>query len=254
MNEIKLGRQISAGETVDVFESGNLAVKLFKGNCPQTMVFYEALINSKIEETEINIPKISEVCIIDGRWAIASELIEGKTLAQLMEEEPENRDDYLDDMIEIQLDVQACKVSGVAKLRDTLRAEIEGMKELDHIKKYELLTRLDSTPKHTKLCHGNFGPENIIVTDDEKVYIVDWVGASIGNASADVARTYLKLSLTSTELAEKYIRLFCEKTGTSKKYVQEWLPIMAASILAKGIYTKEERELLLTWLDVVDYS
>ena len=41
-----------------------------------------------------------------------------------------------------------------------------------------------------KLCHGNFGPENIVVTDDNKVYRVDWIGASAGNASADVAKTY----------------------------------------------------------------
>ena len=254
MNEIKLGKMISEGATVDVYESGDLAVKVFKPDCPKTIVFYEALLDSQVEETGLSVPKIKEVELIDGRWAIASELIQGKTLKQIMDDEPENRDDYIDDMVDLQLEIHSNTVTGVAKLKDTLRREIESLDVIDHIKKYELLTRLDSTPKHTKLCHGNFGPENIIVTDDDKVYIVDWVGATIGNASADVARTYLKLSLTSTEMAEKYMNMFCEKTGTSKKYVQEWLPIMAASTLAKGIYTKEERELLLTWLDVVDYS
>ncbi len=257
MNEIKLAKLISEGKTVDVYENdtGSLAVKVFKEGSPKTTVFYEALMISKLEEIGINIPKIEEVELIDGRWAIASELIKGKTLAQIMEEEPENKDDYLDDMVEIQLDIHENTIKNITKLRDSLRQEIESLDEIDHIKKYELLTRLDSTPKHTKLCHGNFGPENIIVTENDDVYIVDWIGATIGNASADVARTYLKLSLTSTETAEKYMRLFCEKTGTSKIYVQEWLPIMAASILAKKAYnTKEERELLLTWLDVVDYS
>mgnify|MGYP000817872352 FL=1 len=85
-------------------------------------------------------------------------------------------------------------------------------------------------------------------------YIVDWIGASAGNASADVAKTYLKLALTSTETAEKYLNLFCKKTNTAKTYVQEWLPIMAASTLAKGVTSKEEKDLLFTWLDVVDYS
>lgn len=252
---IELGKQISAGSTVDVYESGEYAVKVFKPDCPKTIVFYEALMNSKIEETDINIPGTAEVCRLDdGRWAIASQFIKGKTLAQIMDEEPENRDDYLDDMVEIQLDIHEHTLSGVTKLKDSLRAQIESLDVIDHIKKYELLTRLDSAPKHIKLCHGNFGPENIIVTDNDEVYIIDWVGASIGNASADIAKTYLKLSFKSTELAEKYMTLFCQKTGTSKKYVQEWLPIMAASTLATGLYTKEEREVLLTWLDVVDYS
>ena len=50
------------------------------------------------------------------------------------------------------------------------------------------------------------------------------------------------------------MNLFCSKTNTSKKYVQEWLPVMAASTLAKGVTSKEEKDLLFTWLDVVDYS
>lgn len=254
MKDIKLEKKISEGRTVDVYESGDLAVKVFKPDCPKTIVFYEALMNAKVEEAGIKVPKITEIELVDGQWMIASELIKGKTLAQLMEKQPEHADAYLDDMLEIQLDIHRHTLTGVAKFKDTLREEIEGLNEIDHIKKYELLTRLDSTPKHKKLCHGNFGPENVIVTDDDKVYIVDWVGATIGNASADIAKTYLKLSLSSTEMAEKYMNLFCEKTATSKKYVQEWLPIMAASTLAKGIYTKEEREILLTWLDVVDYS
>ena len=171
-----------------------------------------------------------------------------------MEEEPENCDGYLDDMVELQLEIHSKKVTGISKLKDKLREEIESLDVIDHIKRYDLLTRLDSTPKHVKLCHGNFGPENIVVTDDNKVYIVDWIGASAGNASADVAKTYLKLALTSTETAEKYLNLFCKKTNTAKTYVQEWLPIMAASTLAKGVTSKEEKDLLFTWLDVVDYS
>ena len=66
-------------------------------------------------------------------------------------------------------------------------------------------------PKHTKLCHGDFNPSNIIVGDDGKLYVIDWVHASQGNASADVARTYLLLSLKDKKKAELYMDLFCEK-------------------------------------------
>ena len=72
-----------------------------------------------------------------------------------------------------------------------LKSEVQ----LDDNLRYELMTRLDGMPKHTKLCHGDFDPSNIIVGNDGKWYVVDWVHASQGNASADVARTYLLLSL-----------------------------------------------------------
>ena len=85
------------------------------------------------------------------------------------------------------------------------------MEQLDDSTRYELMTRLDGMPKHTKLCHGDFNPTNIIVGDDGKWYVIDWVHASQGNASADVARTYLLLSLKDRKRAELYMDLFWRK-------------------------------------------
>ena len=106
-------------------------------------------------------------------------------------------------------------------------------------------------PKHVKLCHGNFMPENIILSD-KGTYVVDWVAARQGNASADVGKTYLLLCLKMPDIAEKYLNLFCEKTGTSKRYVQEWLPIVAAARVTEN--RPEERDLLMKWIDVVAYE
>ena len=82
--------------------------------------------------------------------------------------------------------------------------------------------------------------------------MVDWVHASQGNASADVARTYLLLALESKKNADKYLDLFCSKTGTDKKYVQQWLPIVAAAQLEKN--RPEEKDLLFSWVDVFDFQ
>ena len=137
------------------------------------------------------------------------------------------------------------------QLKDKLNRLINSLDCIDDVKKYELLTRLDSMPKHVKLCHGNFMPENIILSD-KGTYVVDWVAARQGNASADVGRTYLLLCLKMPEIAEKYLNLFCEKTNTSKKYVQDWLPIVAAARLTEGL--PEEKDFLMKWLDVVAYE
>ena len=74
-----------------------------------------------------------------------------------------------------------------------------------------------------------------------------------GNASADVARTYLLFWLAGDiKHAEQYMDLFVEKSGTKKQYIQGWLPIVAASQSVKG--KPEEREFLLHWANVVDYE
>jgi len=102
-----------------------------------------------------------------------------------------------------------------------------------------------------KACQNNFTPNNIII-NDKGYYIVDWVAARQGNASADVGKTYLMLCLDFPEAAEKYLDVFCLKSGTKKKYVQDWLPIVAAAQLT--LKNPAEKDLLMKWIDVVDYE
>ena len=98
-----------------------------------------------------------------------------------------------------------------------------------------------------------FVPSNVIITPDDKAYIIDWAHVTSGNASADVARTYLTFCLKGKQdIADKYLDLFCKKSDTAKQYVQKWLPIVAASQSVKG--NEEEREFLLSWTNVVDYE
>ncbi len=114
-------------------------------------------------------------------------------------------------------------------------------------------TRLESMPKHNKICHGDFNPTNIIIQNDGTPYIIDWAHVTQGNASADVARTYLLFWLEDDiDGAEKYLNLFCKKSDTAKQYIQKWLPIVAASQSVKG--KPEERQFLLGWVDVVEYE
>jgi tRNA A-37 threonylcarbamoyl transferase component Bud32 len=242
---------IASGEKVDVYQDGKTAIKIFKDQDAKQKALYEALTHSRVETTGLPIPIIHEVTVIDEKWAIMMDHIEGKTLHQVMKDDPAHIAQYISDMVDIQLEIHSKTMPLLSKLKDELSTQIKELSGIDDTKKYELLTRLESMPKHRKLCHGNFTPMNIIISDN-KTYIVDWVAAKQGNASADVARTYLMLSLDFPEAAELYLDTFCKKSGTAKKYVQEWLPIVAAAQLT---YDKpEETALLLKWLDVVQYE
>ena len=115
-----------------------------------------------------------------------------------------------------------------------MSAQINGLKELDATTRYELLTRLESMPKHDKVCHGDFNPSNVIYGKNGKMTIVDWAHATQGNASADAAMTYLLFALKDQEKADLYMKLFCKKSDTARQYVQQWLPIVAAAELSKN--------------------
>lgn len=154
--------------------------------------------------------------------------------------------------VDLQMTVHAQKAPLLGKLKDKMNRKIS-QTTLDATTRYDLHTRLEGMPKNLKVCHGDFNPSNIIITPDNVPYIIDWAHATQGNASADVARTYLLFWLEGNiEGAEKYLNLFCKKSDTAKQYVQKWLPIVAASQSVKG--NEKEREFLLSWVDVVDYE
>ena len=249
---MKLDNIIVTSKNKVLYRDGDKCIKLFDENYSKSDVLNEALNHSRIEETGLNIPKIHEVTLVNGKWAIILEYIEGKTLAELMEENPEKKDEYIELLVDLQMEVHSKVSQLLTKLKDKMNRKIANTK-FDSTTRYDLHTRLESMPKHNKVCHGDFNPTNIIITPNGTPYIVDWAHATQGNASADVARTYLLFCLDGDEEGAKiYLDTFCKKSGTSKQYVQKWMPIVAASQSVKG--NEHELEFLASWVSVVDYD
>lgn len=235
-----------------IYRDGDKLVKLFDKGYSKADILNEALNQARVEETDLNIPKIREVSVVDGCWSIIMDYIEGTTLEQLMNDHPEKMDEYLDIFVDIQKNVQSKRVPLLNLLIEKMHRKISAA-DIDATTRYDLHTRLNGMKRHLKLCHGDFNPSNIIITEDGTPYIIDWAHATQGNAAADAARTYLLFYLQGkNELGDKYLKLFCKKTDTAIQYVQKWIPIVAASRLVKA--PDDEREFLMCWIDVVDYE
>ena len=248
---MNLERVIAVRNNKTVYRDGDKAIKVFDANFSKSDILNEALNQARVEEAGVRVPKVLEVSVIDGKWAIVSEYIPGKTLAQLMEENPQEKDAYLEQFVDLQMEVHTHRAPLLNKLYDKMKRKIDET-GLDATTRYELHTRLDSTPHHNKVCHGDFNPSNIIMSENGP-YILDWSHATQGNASADVARTYLLFWLNGDiDGAKKYLNLFCKKSDTARQYVERWLPIVAASQSVKG--KPQKREFLLSWVDVAEYQ
>lgn len=249
---MKFDQIIAERKGKKIYLDGNKVIKLFDESFPKANVLNEALNLARIEETGLNVPKIHEVGVFDSKWAIVTDYIEGETLEALMKKNPGKLDEYMELFVNVQLEIQSKRAPLLNKLKDKMNRKISES-GIDATTRYELHTRLDGMPKHIKVLHGDYNPSNVVITKDGTPYVLDWAHATQGNASADAARTYLLFSLKNEkELAEKYMDLFCRKSDTAKQYVQQWLPIVAASQLVKE--KPEERDLLLNWVNVVDYE
>ncbi|MBR1747123.1 MAG: phosphotransferase [Clostridia bacterium] len=249
---MKLNTVIAERPNKKIYRDGDLCIKVFDSDFSKIDVLNEALNQARVENIGLNVPKIHEVCTIDGKWAIVSDFVEGKTLEKLMEENPDKKDEYIEYLVDLQMEMHAKTCPMLNKLKDKMSGKIDKT-DFDATTRYDLHTRLEGMPKHKKVCHGDFNPSNIIITPEGKPYIIDWSHVTQGNASADVARTYLIFNLNGDiEGAKKYLDLFCKKSDTAKQYVQKWMPIVAASQSVKG--NEREREFLKSWVNVVEYQ
>ena len=214
--------------------AGDKIIKVFDERYSKADVLNEARNEALVEEnTDLNVPALLEVSHTEEGWCLIREKIEGKTLEQLMQEEPEKAEIYMDMFVDLQLSIHGQKVAAIKRLRHKLMDQINSLKNLDATARYELATRLESMPKHTKLCHGDFNPGNVIMDDHKRLWIIDWAHAAQGNASADAAMTYLLFALEDEKKAELYMKLFCEKSDTARQYVNRWLPIVAAAQMTR---------------------
>ena len=245
---------IAERKTKTVYKDEDTVVKLFVKDYSKADILNEALIHARVEEnTKLNIPKLLEVKKFASRWALTTEYIEGITLDILMRQHPEKQAEYLEMFVKLQLEMLSNSVPLLNRIKDKFRRKLTDTTMIDENTKYELLQRLEGMKNHTKLCHGDFNPSNVIVKPDGKCYIIDWSHATQGNASADAARTFLIFSMQNEEeLASRYLDLFVKESGIEKSNIQRWIPIVAATQLTKG--NEEEQEFLRSWIDIVDYE
>lgn len=249
-----LDNPIAERKTKTVYKDNDKTIKLFIENYSKADILNEALNQARVEEgTSLNVPKLLEVTKIDGRWGLVSEHIEGTPLNKLMEEYPEKEDEYLNLFVDTQMKILSNSVPLLNRIKDKFRRKLSNAVNIDENTRYELMQRLEGMKNHTKLCHGDFNPSNVIIKENGEVYVIDWSHVTQGNASADAARTFLLFSIEGkNELAEKYINLFSEKSGITKANIQRWIPIVAATQMTKG--KEEEQEFLSNWINVVDYE
>lgn len=231
---------VRTGKTV--YKDGDRAVKVFDSDYLKSDILNEALNQARAEESGLNVPNLISVDGENGRWAIASRYISGKTVARIITETPENTNDILERFVDIQLFFQSRKAPLMTALKSKAERRI-ALAEVSEIKRKKLLSLLDTLPDGDSLCHCDFTPSNVIAADDGTLYVLDWSHASHGDAAADAAATYLRIKFADEEGARRYLSLYCEKSGKNRRDIEKWLPVVAAAVSVGK--SAEERNFML---------
>ena len=117
---MQLNNIISQRTNKTIYRDGDLCIKLFNEDYSKSDVLNEALNQARVEETGLNIPKIVEVTKIDGKWAIILEYIKGVTLDKLMNDNPDKLDEYLNQFVDLQLQMHTKRCPLLNKWKDKM--------------------------------------------------------------------------------------------------------------------------------------
>ena len=236
-----------------VTKDAGSVLKIFGPEYKVSAILNEAMNEARAAETGLPVAKVIEVMKLRDHWCIRREWIEGETLADVMEKDKKNLAKYLRQFVAIQCEIFTKTSDRMGNLADKLDKQISAS-PVEKVTRYDLHMKLQSFPRGTALCHGDFNPTNVIITPKGDWRVIDWSHVRLGDPCADVARTYLLFWLSGhVAAAEKYMELACDALKVPLHEVQKWLPIVAAAESSRE-QTPKNRELLLHWASVVDYE
>ncbi len=258
-----LGQLIAEGRTAEVYAlSDDRVIKLFYAWCPARWVQQEIEIANLISSMPIPTPKILGSMEIEGRQGIIYERVNGPSLLKLATLKPWRVIRFARLLAELHTEIHENKVNNLPSQRATLIDVIQHLESMSPELKTSVLKVLDDLPDGNTLCHFDFHPDQVLITDNGPV-VIDWITAQRGYPLSDVARTCVILKFGQVPYGSwvmrmiiniwreifyrTYIKRYLElHPGVSQEKIVNWMIPVAAGRLVEAI--PEESEPILHFI------
>lgn len=239
---MNLDRIIAVRNNKTIYRDGNCTVKVFENGCSQPEIYREAYIQTLMRSIGLNVPKVKQITEINGKTAIVSEYIRGRSLSDMMSDFPEKCEEFTELIADTQYEISTKKAS-IRLLKEFITDSLSKA-DLKKSELYELNALLNSFPQKEELLHGELIPQNIVITRDGTPYIIDWEYASQGDACYGHAATCISLlSDGNNQAVRYYLDTVYDKYSIASEDIVKWLPL--ASLTLSIGYFGDKRQFLL---------
>ena len=254
MKEIALDKPIARGRTAEIYDwDENHILKLFHNWFPLENVQYEWKIARAVHASGVKAPAVGELVQVEERTGLIYERVAGESMLSAFQRQPWKVLQYGRLLAELHARMhESVFLADVPAQRKRLQNKIKNAEALPEDLKPKLLNALDSLPEGDRVCHGDFHPDNVLISNGN-ANIIDWMDASRGNPLADVARTSVIFvgaaeSAEIRNLAAKilvklfhsiYLKQYFRRRPGGQEEHRRWLPIVAAARLNEGIKEQE---------------
>lgn len=188
-----MSKLIGQGRTAELFEYGdNKILKIYGLSMPKDSCEKEFIITQNVYNQFNICPKAYELIESDGREGAIYERITGKTLLNNMLSNVFKINSMSRQLAHYHCSMQAPVNFKLLTVQEKLKRDIKNNSELSDGVKRHVYEYIDKLPTDNVLCHFDFHPDNIMMSDKGPV-IIDWMTACVGDKLADVARTGILL-------------------------------------------------------------
>ena len=226
---------VGQGRMAEVFGvDDDMVVKLdrpeFNG-----FALHEEAIMREVCRSGAPVPDVLGTTVVDGREGLLLRRLRGPGLGAVIRTS-DSALPLAEAFVELQLVLHPVVAPSAPDLVSRLIEEIE-RSGLPRGARSELSRYVTKAGSDVGLCHCDFHPDNVIVTE-AGWRVIDWVGAATGPTAADFARTILLRADTRDEPTRSFIdhvrRYGAQRRGIAADDLNAWLRVIAAARLSEG--------------------
>jgi len=252
---MELGAKLGQGREAEVYRYGEgQVVKLFFAHTPLNVIEHEFKMASTIQDSELPMAKAYATVQVNGRGGIVYELLEGPTLLHVLLEDHSKAAWIGEISARLHARVHRCRKEHLPSQKEAYEKKIRAVK-LDSGLKDKALRLLEQLPDSQEVCHGDFHPDNVLLTA-QGAYVIDWINAKSGHRAADFVLSALMLKiaelpdhipnagqfhLARASLYKSYTQSYLKELPISKEEVIPWIPLAAIFRLEQGIGSEHYR-------------
>lgn len=269
MTEIaEKGRLLGQGRTAEIFEwSRDCVLKLYREDMPESFCRQEFEWTGLVYEHGKVAPKPVQMIRLDGRNGAIYERLSGETMLAVMNRMPWRAKKFAKVLAKSHIDLHKTVDIEAIPVKEKLARDIENAGLLSSVDKKKIMDYLKTLPDGKSICHFDFHPDNIMVSDGS-CRVIDWMTACVGDPLSDVARTGLLLIYAEPPDGHApssifagasrrfffglYKREYMKRTGSKNADIKRWEIPVAAARLCEGVPETELKRVYMAlrkWMD-----
>ncbi len=236
---MKYGKVIGLGNTATVYEwEEGKVLKLFYQGYPKEAVERELHNAKAIINMDFSKPKAYEIIFLEKRMGIIYDRVDGESLLDWVMRTGEVQECAVY-MANLHKAILKNKISNVPNYKELLKCNIVNSPSTNLKKQEEVLQILDKLIDGNTLCHGDFHPGNILISDGHTI-VIDFMNVCHGDFLYDVARTVFLVEYTPVpiEVGDREMLLRFKKTlaelylmqmNVTREIIQDYLAVIIAA-------------------------